>query len=183
MKKKMKSKYWNAANVITWTSWSSVRADRLTKMGKRPMNSGIRPYAIRSLLSTWKGNTFSDFINRLELSIIILNTPNKPTMNLKYPNVSILTDSSSDEVTTASITPPALILARTGTPNPIDESCLLQNRIRSAVQIIKVQTKLAARFECIFSLITGSLEKGNITFQKSFSLNQWMHLHIWKGCL
>lgn len=87
-------------------------------------------------------------------------------MNLQYPNFSILTESSNDEVTTASITPPALILARTGTPNPIDESCLLQNTIRSALQIIKVQTQLAAQFESIFSLMTGELEKRDITFQK-----------------
>jgi len=36
----------------TIVSWSSVKADKLTKMGNRPINSGMRPYAIRSALST-----------------------------------------------------------------------------------------------------------------------------------
>lgn len=36
----------------TCISWSSVKADKLTKMGNRPINSGMRPYAIRSALST-----------------------------------------------------------------------------------------------------------------------------------
>lgn len=38
----------------TCISWSSVRADKLIKIGNRPINSGMRPYAIRSALSTWK---------------------------------------------------------------------------------------------------------------------------------
>lgn len=37
-----------------------------------------------------------------------------------------LTVSIKDDVTTASVTPPALIFARTGAPNPIEESCRLQ---------------------------------------------------------
>jgi len=38
----------------TIISWSSVKADKLTKMGNRPINSGMRPNAIRSALSTCK---------------------------------------------------------------------------------------------------------------------------------
>lgn len=38
----------------TCISWSSVKADKLTKIGNLPINSGMRPYAIRSELSTWK---------------------------------------------------------------------------------------------------------------------------------
>jgi hypothetical protein len=67
-------------------SWSSVRADKLTNMGKRPTNSGIRPYAVRSALST---------------------------------------DSSKDEVIAPLVTPLVAMLARTGAPKPIDESCRL----------------------------------------------------------
>lgn len=37
----------------------------------------------------------------------------------------ILTDSNNDDVTTAFVAPPALMLARTGAPKPIDESCRL----------------------------------------------------------
>lgn len=37
----------------TSTSWSSFRAEKLTKTGKRPTNSGIRPYATKSPLSTY----------------------------------------------------------------------------------------------------------------------------------
>lgn len=40
----------------TWTSWPSFRAAKLTRMGKRPMNSGIRPYLTRSPLSTCQCN-------------------------------------------------------------------------------------------------------------------------------
>lgn len=39
-------------NKQTWTSWSSLRADKLTITGNRPTNSGMRPYAVRSPLST-----------------------------------------------------------------------------------------------------------------------------------
>lgn len=39
---------------VTWTSWSSVKADKLTNIAKRPINSGMSPYAMRSALSTWK---------------------------------------------------------------------------------------------------------------------------------
>lgn len=41
-------------------------------------------------------------------------------MTLK--GVLILTDSSKDDVTTASVTTPVLIFARTGAPKPIEES-------------------------------------------------------------
>lgn len=37
----------------------------------------------------------------------------------------MLTDSSKDEVTTALVNPPVLMLARTGAPKPIEESCRL----------------------------------------------------------
>lgn len=45
--------------------------------------------------------------------------------------LSILTDSSKDDVTAALVTPPALMLARTGAPNPIDASCRLINITKS----------------------------------------------------
>jgi len=35
------------------------------------------------------------------------------------------TDSSKDDVTAAFVRPPALMLARTGAPKPIEESCRL----------------------------------------------------------
>lgn len=37
----------------------------------------------------------------------------------------LLTDSNNEDVTTALVNPPPLILALTGAPNPIDESCRL----------------------------------------------------------
>lgn len=40
------------ASQVTSTSWSSLREDRLTRMGNLPTNSGINPYAMRSPLST-----------------------------------------------------------------------------------------------------------------------------------
>lgn len=91
-------------------------------MGKRPINSGMRPYAIRSLLSTWKSSP-SQTSNTVQR--IILTNLGRQMIYLRDPKLFILTDSSRDEVTAASITPPALMLARTGAPNPIDESCLL----------------------------------------------------------
>ena len=39
--------------------------------------------------------------------------------------VLILTDSNNDDVTTASVSPPVLMFARTGAPNPMEESCCL----------------------------------------------------------
>lgn len=37
----------------------------------------------------------------------------------------LLTDSNKDDVTTAFVSPPVLMFARTGAPNPIEESCRL----------------------------------------------------------
>lgn len=39
----------------------------------------------------------------------------------------VLTDSSNDDVTAALVAPPILMLARTGAPKPIEESCRLIN--------------------------------------------------------
>jgi hypothetical protein len=40
--------------------------------------------------------------------------------------MSALTVSNKDDATAASVTPPALMLARTGAPNPIEESWRLE---------------------------------------------------------
>ena len=97
-------------------SWSSVRADKLTSMGKRPTNSGMRPYAVRSALSTWKCSRrhFKTKISFLEWLLFT------------YGN-RVVTDSSKDEVTAPLVTPLVAMLARTGAPKPIDESCRLEH--------------------------------------------------------
>lgn len=51
-----KASYVKITKEYTFTSWSSDRADKLTKMGNRPINSGMRPYAMRSELSTYNQN-------------------------------------------------------------------------------------------------------------------------------
>lgn len=97
-------------------SWSSVRADKLTNMGKRPTNSGMRPYAARSALSTWKCSRrhFKTKISFLEWEVFT------------YEN-RVVTDSSKDEVIAPLVTPLVAMLARTGAPKPIDESWRLEN--------------------------------------------------------
>lgn len=66
--------------------------------------------------------------------------------------VLILTDSSNDDVTTASVNPPVLMLARTGAPNPIEESCRLANRHKNIksltfLQLLTMPIKFTIKFE------------------------------------
>lgn len=79
-------------------------------MGNRPTNSGIKPYETRSLLSTCQ--------NLIQLNM----DEGRP----KYLSLQLLdyelTVSNRDDVIEASVTPPTLMLARTGAPNPIEES-------------------------------------------------------------
>jgi len=49
----------------------------------------------------------------------------KDTMLLQQITTMMLTDSNKDDVTTAFVNPPVLMFARTGAPNPIEESCRL----------------------------------------------------------
>lgn len=46
-------------------------------------------------------------------------------VKLRSSHGDLLTDSNSDDVTTALVTSPTLMLVRTGAPNPIEESCRL----------------------------------------------------------
>lgn len=79
---------------------------------------------MRSLLSTWKVH-LSD-LKYILRPIMVIHLIQQAKYNiLEIPSSFVLTDSSRDDVTAASITPPALILARTGAPKPIDESCRL----------------------------------------------------------
>ncbi|MFS7937134.1 hypothetical protein Hanom_Chr05g00424061 [Helianthus anomalus] len=57
-----------------------------------------------------------------------------------------LTVSNKVEVTAAVVTPPVLMFARTGAPNPIEESCRLK-------QIKEYLNPLAPLEECCFSQV------------------------------
>ena len=104
----------------TWISWFSVKADKLTRIGNLPTNSGIKPYAIRSLLSTCKITILKNVKIQVESSWVSKSCYPYKICLMK------LTVSNNDDATAASVTLPVLMFARIGAPNPIEESWRLK---------------------------------------------------------